>query len=127
MKNVLVFLLLFATLLPTVSPWGTIAYYQVNKAYIARVLCENRSKPELHCDGKCYLAKKLKTQQDKQDKETTERVQNTPTVQLFCDEYASYTFPIIRYAQRSTRLFTYLLATYSAPHSSLFHPPGFAA
>ena len=34
--------------------------YQTNKEYIASVLCENRNKPELACDGKCYLNKKIK-------------------------------------------------------------------
>lgn len=34
--------------------------YNVNKEYIASVLCENRDKPELACNGKCYLNKKLK-------------------------------------------------------------------
>jgi hypothetical protein len=38
--------------------WVTI-YWLANRAYIATTLCENRSKPQLHCDGKCYLAKKL--------------------------------------------------------------------
>lgn len=38
--------------------WVT-AYWLANRAYIAATLCENRDKPQLHCDGKCYLAKKL--------------------------------------------------------------------
>jgi len=74
MRTLLVYILLVATLLPTVSQWGTIAYYHANKDYIARVLCENRDRPELHCDGHCFLAKRLKAQQEKQDQETTERV-----------------------------------------------------
>ena len=39
---------------------GVVAYYECNKAYIARVLCENKSRPELKCCGKCYINKKLK-------------------------------------------------------------------
>ena len=37
----------------------TVAWYQVNKTYIAKNLCENRSKPKMHCNGKCQLRKKL--------------------------------------------------------------------
>jgi hypothetical protein len=33
--------------------------YQTNKEYIASVLCENRNKPEMACNGKCYLNKKI--------------------------------------------------------------------
>lgn len=40
--------------------------YQTNKEYIASVLCENRNKPEMACDGKCYLNKKVEESQ-KQD------------------------------------------------------------
>jgi hypothetical protein len=40
--------------------------YQLRKAYIARYLCENRHRPELHCDGKCYLAKRLKAAQEQE-------------------------------------------------------------
>lgn len=39
--------------------------YNLNKEYIASVLCENRNKPELACNGKCYLNKKLAQSQEK--------------------------------------------------------------
>lgn len=35
--------------------------YNMNKEYIVSVLCENRNKPELGCNGKCYLDKKIKS------------------------------------------------------------------
>lgn len=38
---------------------GVTVYWLANHDYIARVLCENRDKPGKHCDGKCYLRKKL--------------------------------------------------------------------
>ena len=34
--------------------------YYANYDYIATVLCENKDKPYLECDGKCYLKKQLK-------------------------------------------------------------------
>jgi hypothetical protein len=33
--------------------------YQLRKDFIIATLCENRNRPQLHCDGKCYLAKKI--------------------------------------------------------------------
>ncbi|GAB3760737.1 hypothetical protein [Spirosoma pomorum] len=125
MRTLVSYILLFALLLPLVSPWGTIAYYQLNKDYIARVLCENRDRPELHCNGQCFLAKRLKAQQDKQDKETTERVQNTPSIQLFVESTASFTFvPAIRQLAAS-HLFTYLITSTSRSLDGLFRPPRF--
>lgn len=39
---------------------GILAWYNLNKTYVAAVLCENKSKPELNCCGKCYLRKQMK-------------------------------------------------------------------
>ena len=41
--------------------------YQINKKAIAETRCENRDKPEMHCDGKCYLAKQLKKADEKEN------------------------------------------------------------
>lgn len=98
-------------------------YYQANKEYIARVLCENRDKPQLHCDGKCYLAKRLKAAQDRQDKETTEQAQRIPTITLFCSDRLTFAFGPLRVTLLSSRLPGYLLKDYAAPHFPLFQPP----
>ncbi len=49
---------------------GIMAYYYANKTYIAQVLCINRSNPEAHCDGKCYLKSKLAKAETPTDSET---------------------------------------------------------
>ena len=33
--------------------------YVVNYDYIVKVLCENKDKPEMKCNGKCHLTKEL--------------------------------------------------------------------
>jgi hypothetical protein len=38
----------------------TYAGFRLNQAYISRVLCLNRDKPQMQCKGQCYLTKKLK-------------------------------------------------------------------
>lgn len=47
-------------LLAMVRPVLPIIEYYANYDYIATVLCENRDKPYLECNGKCYLEKQLK-------------------------------------------------------------------
>lgn len=42
-----------------VKPLWPVAEYVMNYDYIKNVLCENKDKPQLNCDGKCYLAKQL--------------------------------------------------------------------
>lgn len=38
--------------------------YAINYDYISKILCINKDKPELSCNGKCQLMKKLKQQQE---------------------------------------------------------------
>jgi hypothetical protein len=110
-------------MLPTLSPWGTIAYFKLNRDYIARVLCENRARPQMHCNGKCYLAKKLKQQQEKQDKETSEKVQNTPVIQLFTSPFHSYSFETSPAVFLEKVRFFHQLQCYTAPAAKLLRPP----
>lgn len=52
------FYMVFRPLIPMVE-------YAVNYKYIVNTLCVNKSKPEIHCNGKCYLSKELaKTNND---------------------------------------------------------------
>lgn len=46
-------------LLAMVRPLVPIMEYYANYDYIANVLCENKDKPYLECNGKCYLEKQL--------------------------------------------------------------------
>lgn len=123
MRTVILYIWLITTILPTFSQWGTIAYYKVNKEYITRVLCQNRDKPKLHCNGKCYLAKKLKEQQQKQDQQTSDRVESIPTLQLFASPLAFFEFPAEHLPVSSIDNFSYKLASYQAPLSILVPPP----
>jgi hypothetical protein len=47
-------------LLAMVRPVVPIIEYYANYDYIATVLCENKDKPYLECNGKCYLEKQIK-------------------------------------------------------------------
>lgn len=42
--------------------------FNMRKDYIATVLCINKDTPVLKCNGKCYLAKKLKAAKERQEK-----------------------------------------------------------
>ncbi len=46
-------------LLAMVRPVMPIIEYYANYDYIATVLCENKDKPYLECNGKCYLKKQM--------------------------------------------------------------------
>lgn len=67
-----VILLFIAFLGQNFSAYFIALDYRLNKAYIAGNLCENRDKPEMKCEGRCYLCKKLKKEQ-KDNQENPER------------------------------------------------------
>ncbi|MGE0635919.1 MAG: hypothetical protein AB7G44_17465 [Bacteroidia bacterium] len=69
MKTTLTISLAFLFLLQSFTRTFIIVNYQVNKDYISNVLCENKEKKAMHCEGKCHLKKEL-------DKE--EKSENTP-------------------------------------------------
>lgn len=50
---------LFSILGKDIASVGLNIWYWSNKAEIAQKYCENKSRPMMHCDGKCYLAKRL--------------------------------------------------------------------
>ncbi|EJL76203.1 hypothetical protein [Chryseobacterium populi] len=50
---------IFLTFYMVVRPLIPMMEYVADYDYIANVLCINKSRPELHCNGKCYLGKEL--------------------------------------------------------------------
>ena len=61
-------------------------HYQWNRAIYLQ-FCENRNKPELHCDGKCYLEKRITGQDDKAPKapRLPESFRQMQDILLFCE------------------------------------------
>lgn len=55
MKNILLLL----GLLILLRPIFPVIDYVVNYDYIAKVLCENKEKPQMNCNGKCHLMKEM--------------------------------------------------------------------
>lgn len=47
------------------------ADYELRKDFIIKNYCVNKSRPELHCDGKCYLAKQLEKAEQEDKKQAT--------------------------------------------------------
>ncbi|WP_197474525.1 hypothetical protein [Tenacibaculum ovolyticum] len=45
-------------------PVAPFVEYVINYDYISKVLCINKDKPKLQCNGKCQLMQKLEKQQD---------------------------------------------------------------
>ena len=59
-KKILIYLLVICSLSNGAMQLVVYSGYKMNKEYITSVFCINKEHPELHCDGQCFLAKKLK-------------------------------------------------------------------
>jgi len=82
LKRLTAWLLLFSVLTVNCSRLFVYAGFKLNQSYITAKLCENRNKPFLHCNGKCYLMKKIRQAEDKQNNTASQTQKN-----LFQDVY----------------------------------------
>ena len=65
-------LALTLVLVASVQSYGVIeAQFAMNRTEIAARYCVNKSRPELHCDGKCELARRLEAQTDREREQQT--------------------------------------------------------
>jgi len=96
------------------------ADFYLNQSYIAKNLCVNREKPMMHCNGKCYLSKKI-TEQEKKDNSPTSKTERMDVQLFFLPETSllKNTFSIILKRQYIIKEEN-LVSSFS---TSIFHPP----
>ncbi len=68
-QRIVVFFLIVSTLSASLTREFVIVGFELNRTYIANTLCINRDKPQLHCNGKCYLMTKLKLAEENEKKQ----------------------------------------------------------
>lgn len=69
MRRLLACLLLIVLICSTFSRLLIYAGFEANQEYISTTLCINKNKPWMHCNGKCYLMKKVQQAEDNEKKE----------------------------------------------------------
>ena len=101
--------------------------YLIQKRKIVEQLCINKNKPELKCDGKCYLAKQLKKLEAEELKNASSKKHNPFTGKI---ELQSCTIlqiePSIFSSFRSEpkKHFYMYASLHSKEHlTAIFHPP----
>lgn len=101
-------------------PIAPLVEYAINYDYISKVLCINKDKPELSCNGKCQLMKKLEKQQQK----------DFNSLQINMEEYPIGFVEILHLSKNkalqkinSKKLFFYNFNYYFSFQQEIFHPP----
>jgi len=118
-RNLVAALLLIGILANSFSYLIVSTSYHFNKTYISSVLCTNKNKPELHCEGKCFLDIKLKEleQKNKQEQEHLKRV-----IETVAPEKISLVFNTFE-TEVETTIPHYLQQKPVNTASFIFHPP----
>jgi len=107
------------------KPLWPVVDYMVNYDYIVNVLCENKDKPEMECNGKCHLGKELsKENRDNEANPFSGKSSKTEIPQVIISE----TVPDFSFSAETEILYIQEVGYKSVLHTSLFtskilHPP----
>lgn len=100
--------------------------YVVNYEYISKVLCVNKAKPKLQCNGKCHLMKELaKASENEKPISSNKKVASQEIEILFFEEIKPFKITAIFLNEKQktnsnySSLYTYLNS------KSVFRPPIF--
>ena len=95
--------------------------YKVNKNFIATVLCENRAKANMHCNGKCFLKKELQKSAKEHSSKNGNLTNDFVELIAVSTKHEMLLKPSVTTLQSN---FTAFIFSYAHSHSgSVFHPP----
>jgi len=122
MKFILVPALIMLVLTQAFSKWFVVFEYNANRNYIANNLCVNKSKPKMHCNGKCQMMKRL-ADEEKQNSSNS-NIPSKIKVQevFFSDEINKVMLPLLAFVTSCYNEEPPILK-HNSPISSIFHPP----
>ena len=119
-------MLLILSLLVFIKPVVPVFEYVINYEYIAKVLCINKDKPEMQCNGKCHLMQELaKTSEKELPLTPTKKHVVTETEVLFYQELESFAFDGLFNESRLDITSNYFNFYQLLKSSGTFHPPCF--
>ncbi len=136
MRKALVFSLIAIIAISTLYKGLLVGYYVLNKEYIAANLCENRDTPALKCDGKCYLKRNLRVENNptetKKERNLNDYLQNAnKSVFLYCQavskfpttNFFHYQFSLLPEGTASAYLQLALAGKSQGYSEDILHPP----
>lgn len=121
-NQIVCFVLVSVFLLQSLSKTIVVADYQINKEYIAKVLCVNKSKPKMHCNGKCHLKKELK-KAEKKERSPANPLNEKNEIQLFSQSTSTIDLFSSVILTTNTLLSDYAFHVSDTHLDSVFHPP----
>jgi len=100
---------------------GFLAWFKANQSVIAQTLCINSEKPELKCNGNCFLAQKLKKLENERSDQNLPVEIKQVEIPIFILPVAEKQLPTLSFFSLTTRDCAYAIA--SPWMREVFHPP----
>ena len=123
LKRLSAILLLVMLISSNFSLFMVYAGFQLNQKFIAETLCINRSRPWMHCNGKCYFMRKIHQAEENEKKQEAKDNLNRLEVSFFQEpfQFTSIAPTILETVKSSFPAYTYI---YSSRYlSTIFRPP----
>ena len=124
--KVIILLLLLSSKLVYSFFWQVNFY--INQQEIVRLECENKDKPLMKCNGKCYLAKQLQKAEDELNVKKSKQEQSKNTIKLM--EVSAFIAPQkiafssnFSFQIETTNFVSYSKNLLSGATYPIFHPP----
>ena len=95
--------------------------YQNNREYISEFLCINKNKPEVHCEGQCYLKKQLKETEQAEAPVAGQNQKPQIDFTLFFQNF--YSLAQVTAIKCALHYSGYLIQVYKSGQTAIFHPP----
>jgi hypothetical protein len=130
LKRFFSMLLVVIVLAQSLSTMLTLAAFQMNRQYYAEVLCINKNRPELACQGKCVLMQKLQAEYNEQEQHQNLRLTKLLELDLawVCETpfvLQTSSLPIVE-TLTTTLPLAYLSRRSQTFGRGIFHPPSWA-
>ena len=105
--------------------FGWEIYFKMEQAQITKEKCENKGKPMLHCNGKCYLAKQLKRIEQKENQHSQKTNPYCIKVDPWQNNSIAPIYPILSasFEETSSPMFTYCFSLAESDPFPISHPP----
>jgi hypothetical protein len=108
----------------------TIVNWKVNQVEITEKYCVNKAKMNMHCDGKCYLSKQLKLQEDEEQADLTKKnlpkLKKLKGIEVF-SEFESIAIIFNTEFELQNKPISEIIKNYTYEEINLcFHPPQFS-
>jgi hypothetical protein len=120
LKKALAILLTFSIIAQGMINLALCTYYQVNKKTIAATLCVNKNKPQMHCDGQCYLGKQLKKAEENEKRQNQSLREKDEVITIYDKKIQVSYIPSFSFV---SYIGYYTDRMLSSPHLVLDQPP----